>query len=314
MPSHPLSLSTCWNSHRHREDGRTVIEEALSLGFDSVELSHGMSSVLLPGFYQAFEQGLKSGQPAIRISGVHNFCPSPVEVSGDRPDVYEFTSKHRLHRERAITLTRRSIDVAANLGGKYVVLHLGHSGMRDYTAKLTKWAQEGEMEGKAFIKLKEKMIRKRERLRGKHLNLVRKALDELVPYAQEKGVVLGLESRSRFEQVPNEEEMELLLDEYDSPAVGYWHDFGHVQLKANLNLLDHRQWLEKMSPRLIGCHLHDVIGVADDHAVPFHGEMDFDQLIPLLPSGVPLIWEMHPRRKADDIKAARLKWEGRFGI
>lgn len=313
MPSHPLSLSTCWNSHRHREDGRSVIDEALSLGFDSLELSHGMSPVLLPGFYQAFEEGVKSGRSVIDFSGVHNFCPSPVEVSGDRPDVYEFTSKHRLHRERAINLTRRSIDVAANLSGSYVVLHLGQAPMRDYTQKLTKWAKAGETDGKAFTKLKEKMIRKRERLRGKYLDQVRQALDQLVPYAEGKGITLGLESRSRYEQVPNETEMEILLREYDSPAVGYWHDFGHVQLKANLGLLDHRQWLEAVSPRLIGCHLHDVVGVADDHAVPFHGVIDFDDLMPLVAEGIPLVWEMHPRRKADDIKAARLKWVEKYG-
>lgn len=308
-----LSLSTCWNSHRHHEDGLQVIEEALSLGFESVELSHGLSSVLLPGFYKAFEQGLQTGRPLIHFSGVHNFCPSPVEVSGDRPDVYEFTSRHRLHRERAIKLTRRSIDVASDLGGKYVVLHLGHSAMRDYTSKLTKWAKAGEMDSKSFAALKAKMIRKRVRLKGRHLDQVRTALDQLIPYAEGKGICLGLESRSRFEQVPNEEEMEILLGEYDTPAVGYWHDFGHVQLKENLNLLDHRAWLEKMSARLIGCHLHDVIAPADDHAVPFQGNMDFDRLMPLVGKNVPLVWEMHPRRKADEIKAARLKWEEKYG-
>ena len=43
-----LVFSTCWNSHRH-QDGEEMIDEILSLGFDHVELSHGIKLSLLPG-------------------------------------------------------------------------------------------------------------------------------------------------------------------------------------------------------------------------------------------------------------------------
>ncbi len=36
-----LSLSTCWNSHRH-EDGEKIAHEARALGFEWIELSHGL--------------------------------------------------------------------------------------------------------------------------------------------------------------------------------------------------------------------------------------------------------------------------------
>ena len=36
-----LSLSTCWNSWKHH-DGRPMIEEILGLGFDTIEISHGI--------------------------------------------------------------------------------------------------------------------------------------------------------------------------------------------------------------------------------------------------------------------------------
>src|SRR4051794_11372683 len=36
-----LSLSTCWNSHRH-EEGEHIAHEARRLGFAYIELSHGL--------------------------------------------------------------------------------------------------------------------------------------------------------------------------------------------------------------------------------------------------------------------------------
>ena len=93
-----LSFSTCWNSSRHT-DGEVMVDEILSLGVDTIEISHGLKVSLLPGIRKAFQAG------RIKVSGVHNFCPSPVELMIDAPDAYEFTS-HRPHdRERAMALT-----------------------------------------------------------------------------------------------------------------------------------------------------------------------------------------------------------------
>ena len=62
---------------------------------------------------------------------------------------------------------------------------------------------------------------------------------------------LCVETRSHFEQVPNEDEMLRLLEAYrDCPWFGFWHDFGHVQRKANLGLLDHAELLSAIAPRL----------------------------------------------------------------
>ena len=41
-----------------------------------------------------------------------------------------------------------------------------------------------------------------------------------------------------------------VLEEFDIPHVGYWHDFGHVQVKHNLGFLDHVEWMREVAPRL----------------------------------------------------------------
>ena len=43
-----LAFSTCWNSQRHT-DGYQMIEEIVELGFNTIEISHGLKISLLPG-------------------------------------------------------------------------------------------------------------------------------------------------------------------------------------------------------------------------------------------------------------------------
>jgi sugar phosphate isomerase/epimerase len=109
--------------------------------------------------------------------------------------------------------------------------------------------------------------------------------------------------------------MEDLMRKYaDHPAVGYWHDFGHVQRKANLGYLDHVEWISKMQPYLIGCHLHDVAWPNVDHRVPLMaGGIDYDRIMPLISPEKPVVWELSPsRRKAQIIEALGL-WRQKFG-
>ena len=67
---------------------------------------------------------------------------------------------------------------------------------------------------------------------------------EIVDYASKKGVRIGVENREHYEAVPSEREFEDFLRVLDSPSVGYWHDFGHAQIKQNMALLDHADWLD----------------------------------------------------------------------
>ncbi len=302
-----LSLSSCWHGHRCT-DGREVAQEARALGFDFIEISHGTKVSLLPGLMQAHDAG------QIRISSVHNFCPSPVEVMIDAPDVYEFTSHRQSDRERAISLTRQTIQTAARFNCNRVVLHLGSVPMKHYTTQLEALAHAGKIYSRAYTELKLKFVQQREKVSAFYLDRARAAINELLPFAEQHKVALAIETRSHFEQVPNERELLLLMAEYhDCPWVGAWHDFGHVQRKANLGLLDHAQLLKALAPKLLGCHVHDVDWPAKDHRVPLStGGVDFPGLLPLLPQGIPLVWELslsqRRQKVVEMLKAWRLHW------
>lgn len=285
-----------------------MVYEALLLGFEFIELGQALPPVLLPGFLQFVETNRQHEKLPLRISGIHGFC---AVAKKDLQDC-QLTSPRADHRERTVEWVKKAIDLAVGLEGKHVTLPLGHAPMKEHTAALVSLVNEGKLYDKSYAASKLEMVSERLALGSGHLDLVRRSLDELIPYAQEKGIRLGLESCGSYEQVPNEREMETLLAEYDTPAVGYWHSFGHIQRKENLGLLDHLQWLETVAPRLVGCYIDDVIWPAEDGVIPFHGRVDFDQLIPLLPKGIPQVWQMAPRRKSDEIKEALTTWKEKY--
>lgn len=301
-----LALSTCWNSWKHK-DGRTIVEEILSLGFDSLEISHGIRASQLEGILIARERH------KFTISSVHNFLPMPVEVQSDSPDCYEFTSPKAKERDRAMKLTLATIDWAAKLGAPFVVVHTGRIRSLDLTDPLRKMVESGKRMSRTFVSKKIAAIQAREKLSEANNRFVHDCLQDILPHAAKMGIKLGIENREYYEAAPLEREMKDFIESLHSPHAGYWHDFGHAQIKHNMGLIDHAQHLEKMSPLLIGCHIHDTRWPFRDHCPPFTGETPFEKLVPLLPKKFAAVLEMSPRTEAADIQKAATEWKKKFG-
>lgn len=301
-----LSCSTCWNSDRHT-DGASMLREILDLGFKKIELGHGIRLSLMNGVQKEFEQG------KVSFSSLHNFCPLPIEINRSSPDCFQFSSHRKPERERALKLTFQTIDFAERFQAPFVVLHLGRILMSPITQKLIALAENGELHSREYAALKLAAVRERESKSSAYLKRVRESLDPIIEYAAAKNVRLGIEGRHGYEEIPSEREMLALLDEINSPMVGYWHDFGHIQVKHNLGFLDHFEWLKTIAPRLIGCHLHDTQWPSTDHRPPFSGGIEYDKLIPLLPKNCLFVFEMGPRRKPEEIVESLQLWKTRFG-
>jgi len=303
-----LAFSSCWNNSRHT-DGESMIEEIVDLGFSHIELSHGMTIAKLPGIMKAHERGL------FTCTGVHNYFPAPVEVMIDAPDAYEFTSHRSFDRQRAMDMTLRTLAIAAQFQAQYLVLHMGSVPMnpKKWTRPLTEKVAAGGQHDADYIKAKLAFVKKREKTGPLYFHRAIEALTTIAGRAAEVGVKLAIESRSRFEDMPTEREMIALQAHFaDNPWVGYWHDFGHVQLKHNLGLLDHVEWLDTISHHLMGGHVHDVQWPGRDHRTPFSGTLDYAELLPYFPAGCPLIWELSPSQDAREIRSALLRWKNEF--
>jgi sugar phosphate isomerase/epimerase len=284
-----------------------MLREIKDLGFDMIELGHGIRLSLMPGIQQMFKAG------EVRFSSLHNFCPLPVEVLGASPDCYQFSSIYPQERERAIKQTFQTIDFAVRLGAPFVVLHLGEVRIGHVTDSLIDLVNKRKLLSREFVRKKLRAVQKREAAAGRYLERVKDALRRIVAYATEKNVKLGIEGRRGYEEIPSERELPALLEEVNSPLVGYWHDFGHIQIKENLTFLDHEEWLRKIGPRAFGCHVQDCIWPAQDHQPPFKGGVDLKKLVPLLPKSCQFVWEMSPRKTAVEIRESVATWKATFG-
>lgn len=301
-----IAFSTCWNSGRHIA-GDEMLREIKELGFDHVELGHGIRISLMPGIQQMFDAG------EVRFSSLHNFCPLPVEVMGASPDCYQFSAAYPRERERAIKQTFQTIDFAVRLGAPFVVLHLGTVPMQRVTDSLISMAKKGQLFSRKYVREKIRAVQKREAAAPPYLERVKNALRQITDYAAAKNIRLGVEGRRGYEEIPTERELPALLEELNSPVLGYWHDFGHIQIKENLAFVDHAEWLRMIGPRTFGCHVQDCIWPAQDHQPPFAGHVDLENLVPLLPHDCQFVWELSPRKKPDAIRRSVAMWKERFG-
>src|SRR5207248_9123238 len=102
-----IAFSTCWNSGRHSAGDKMLREIKRKLGFELIELGHGIRISLIPGIQKMFDAG------EIRFSSLHNFCPLPVEVMAASPDCYQFSAVYPKQAEVAIKLKIQTIDFDA---------------------------------------------------------------------------------------------------------------------------------------------------------------------------------------------------------
>jgi sugar phosphate isomerase/epimerase len=301
-----IAFSTCWNSSRHT-DGAEMLREIVDLGFDRVELGHGIRISLRPGIQEMFDAG------QVRFTSLHNFCPLPVEVMVGSPDCYKFSAVSPEERERAVKQTFQTIDFAARLNAPFVVLHLGEVNMSPITERLIELAKTGKYLSRKYVKLKIGAVQNREKIAPAYLQRVKDCLGRIIEHAASKNVRIALESRRGYEEIPTERELPGLLDEMACAQLGYWHDFGHSQIKENLGFIDHAEWLRLIGRRAFGCHVQDCTWPAKDHEAPFTGDVNFEKLVPLLPANCLFVWEMSPNKTADAIHRSVQIWKERFG-
>ncbi|MDD5097042.1 MAG: TIM barrel protein [Candidatus Omnitrophica bacterium] len=282
-----VAISTSWNAYRFN-DGQKLLFEISQLGFKAIELSFNLTSEMVGQIAAAAD---KSG---IQITSLHNYCPIPEGLSRETalPDCYSLASLDEAQRGLALKFSKRSIDTASSLNAKAVVLHLGRVQMPDYTRQLINLYNQGLKDQAEFLELKNKMLCQRQAESAKYLDQALKSLDALNAYAKLKGVLLGVETRFYHREIPDLIEIGIILKKFNNSQIYYWHDTGHAQLMENLGFVKHQDFLEQYFSRLIGIHLHDILG-CQDHRAPLEGKIDFAMLKPYLKKDSLKIIEAH---------------------
>lgn len=288
-----------------------MLREMAALGFEYAELSHGIRIPLVPGIVRAVEEGV------IKIGSIHNFCPLPAGIVQAAPNLYEPSAPDRREHEQWVRHTRRSIDFAAQVGTRALICHLGSVRFFWFNParNLRRYLRDRPGAGRTpddpiYRALREKALGKLRKRTPPFWTQVQASLGAVLDYAREKGVRLGFENREKFEELPFDADIAGWLDEFPSDApVGYWHDTGHADIKESMGLLNHREHLEKLAPRLMGFHLHDVTARGQDHQPVGDGHIDFGMVSGFWRPEHWLTLELSPRATAEQVTKSKERIE-----
>lgn len=270
-----VSLSTMWAQDRF-EHMAEFVAKAEEFGFTQVEAHSSLSPQMLDELIET----------SVPISSVHSPCPASLLSKGVIVASLSLSSIEEEERGKAVNFAKKTIDLASTVGAKAVVIHMGEVAVdADLEEKLHKLYQERLVENKNYIQVKEQLISERNSKSTSHLGAAKCSLYELARYGRAQGIMLGLENRYYFYEIPGIDEMEELLNSVEADSVGYWHDVGHAELLQQLGFTPHEEWLLRFSNRMIGIHLHDCLGISD-HRVPGEGNVNWDMIAKYLPQGV----------------------------
>jgi len=301
-----FALSTSWNASRHK-NGKEMIFEIEQLGFDTVELSFNLGPIMVSQVSELVEKG------QVKVSSVHNYCPIPQGFSREEalPDCFSMSSLDETERRNSLKYTKLSIDAAVNLNAKAVVLHCGRVEIKDRTRDLINLCGLNNKGTPEFVSLREDIVSERNNLAGKYFEKALLSLDELNAYAKKRDILLGVETRFYYREIPSFEEIGLILKKFHGSNVFYWHDTGHAQLMENLGLRKHLDFLNSYATSMLGIHLHDITGCRD-HQAPSSGELDFKILLPYLKEDTIKVIEAHYPSTPQEILKAKKFLEDNF--
>jgi len=262
------------------------------LGFAKIELNHQIDSAMLAGI------NLKQ----YAFSSIHEPCPADISMETLKQRDWLISSLDENHRQQGVASVRRSIDLANEIGAGTIVVHAGNvPADPGLEKKLRVLFEAGENQTDEFLALREEILKGRANQAEAHLESVKESLGELLEYAARFNICLGLENRYHYQDMPILDEMGILLDLAEPDRLGFIYDMGHAQALDRLGFFPHEEWLKKYSSRIIGVHLHDVVGVTD-HFAPGLGEVDFDRVATYLPQKAFRTCEIKPSNTAEQIK------------
>jgi sugar phosphate isomerase/epimerase len=288
-----------------------MVREMAALGFEYIELSHGVRITLVPGILRAVEDG------AIKISSTHNFCPLPTGVVQAAPNLFEPSVLEAREHEQWLRHTRRSIDFAAQVKSSVLVCHLGSVAffwlnparkLRSYARRHPQAAIPQDEKYRSLLEKSRVKLRKR---MGPYWERTKQSVNEVLAYAKQKGVRLGFENREKFEELPVDEDFPSFLSGLPADAsAGYWHDTGHADIKQTMGMIDHRLQLDLLKSRLLGFHLHDVNADGQDHQPVGTGHIDFKMVSSFWRPEHVLVLELSPRTTVEGVKISKERIDG----
>ncbi len=297
-----FNVSTVWNIDRNPDPAR-VFEELNGLGFERFELA-----------WLSTEKFKKLKDPAVRrfvsgrVDSLHNFVPdTPVLPKGRwKGNAFMLTALDEEERRLAVKYSLDTINNAAEIGAKAVVIHVGEPlysrGMSEDLTVLLKQGLRGTGPyNELFNMIKGERAKQIQACYERGL----KSLDALNARAVKEKILLGLETRLKYEELPGIAELEDIFSRFEGGSFRYWHDMGHAFCQEQLGFVAEMEYLERFGDRLLGMHVHDVKNT-EDHNSPGTGEIDYSKFTEYFKNNSVLkVFEIHHKSSAESIRDGR---------
>ncbi len=285
-----LALSTCLASGQ-ASGARELLDSLAPSGLRALELEYRISTPI----WQRLQPLLRPG--GWSVSSLHNYFPLPPDIPPERAsgDLFNLASGDPDQIRLARRYTMATLEAAHQVEAPAVVLHLGWVEGLEHDLPLKEAARAG-----GITPALAELLAVRPAGAAAALDNVSRHLDRLLPRAAELGLRLGLENRFHPHQVPDIEEMALLLRRFAGGPLGLWYDLGHAWVQARAGLAPAEQWLQRFGDGLVGCHLHDSQKELD-HLPPGAGDMDWPALAAELASCPLKVLEVHPPASAEEV-------------
>ena len=292
-----VGISTAWYSGRV-ENGNALLDSMGESGLSALEIDYRVTEAMLLQMWPRLRR------QEFRVLTVHNYCPTPPghEGSDNVASLFNPASLDESEREQAVRYGLKSIEVAAELGARLVVFHLGAVDMTCEMRRLFRYYEQDGLTHPDFIDYLNQVRETRSRLIGQHWPALMRTLEVLHQEAYRSGILIGIENRYRLSQIPFGDEFATIFGEFSGGQMRYWHDVGHAEIYHRLGVYDHvRDYLQPNQEHLAGMHIHDIAGIRD-HLAPGMGDFDFGLLEPFLKPDTLRIIEVHQHADAEQVR------------
>ncbi len=289
-----LSLSTMWSKDRYKHM-EEFVREARRFGYSHIELNPSLTP---HGLQELLETG------GMNCSSVHSPCPGILLADGSPNTDLSLSALNREIRIKAVEQAISTIALASRVQAKAVVLHAGLVELETpWVEKLRRLYDLGLGSSKEFIEIKKQLVEERATKADAHFQAAKESIGMLLDTASEKSVMLGLENRVHYHEIPSLEEMERFLSDFAGKPIGYWHDCGHAEVQAHLGFESHKEWFSRLGSKIFGVHLHDVRGI-QDHLAPGVGNLNWEFLAGNIPKDAIKVCEIGEWNREDDFRKA----------
>lgn len=278
-------------------DGHALLDTIKETGIRGLEIDYRIQQTTLNNI----KNRLQSSE--FDVLSVHAICPRPDNVSPSEAsaELYDISSDDIDEHKLAVKHSIKTLELAADLEARIVIFHLGNVKIEANRELFFKAYEDGLITDPNYIESLHTKLKERRNLGMEPFDRVLQGINKIHQAAYKLGVLVGVENRYFFNQIPFGDEFDILFDEFKGGQLRYWHDVGHAELFHRLAFLDHKNdLLEKYKNHLGGMHIHDIKGLKD-HLAPGLGDFDFSLLKEYLTDDVVKILEIHDEAETEDI-------------